>query len=103
MSDYEDKDKVHPVPVPVQGRTDKPFILMSLPSKKPNLQAVDIDKAYESKILLRFYCFHFKQNSTKMDTVKTDVSKSQEKTVQTEESDQESMLANFEKEFHTFA
>jgi hypothetical protein len=45
----------HPVPVPVRGRKDKPYVLMSLPLKEPNLNAVDVVDAYN---VTRIFCLH---------------------------------------------
>jgi hypothetical protein len=50
----------HPVPVPVRGRTDKPYVLMSFPSNEPNLNAVDVVDAYNVTI---FYCLHYGNSS----------------------------------------
>jgi hypothetical protein len=58
MREYKERKKVHPVPVPVQGRIDKPFVLMSWPSEMPNLNAVDVLDAYNVTWL---YCFHFNE------------------------------------------
>jgi hypothetical protein len=52
--------KSHPVPIPVRGRTDKPYVLMSLPSNEPNLNAVDVLDAYNVTIL---YCLHYGNSS----------------------------------------
>jgi hypothetical protein len=61
MKYYKDRKKVHPVPITVQGRLDKPFILMSWPSENPNLNAVDVLDAYN---ITTMYCFHFNETSS---------------------------------------
>jgi hypothetical protein len=50
----------HAVPITVQGRTDIPYVLMSLPSNEPNLNAVDVVRAYNVSTV---YCLHFGNSS----------------------------------------
>jgi hypothetical protein len=87
----ENNNKSHPVPVPVEGRTDKPFVLMSWPSKTPNLHAADVVDAYNATEL---HCFHFRGSDT--------WSGNEEDAVKMDPVGVESSLAMFERDFNAF-
>jgi hypothetical protein len=90
--DTENKNKTIPVPLTVRGRKDGPFVLMSLPSKEPNLHAVDVVDAYNAT---KIFCFHFEQS-------KIEGNDGSEKNVQKNDNQSmiDSSLAMFENDFN---
>jgi hypothetical protein len=74
----------------VHGRVDKPFVLMSWPSEKPNLNAVDVLDAYNITLL---HCLHFNGESNEGygDLLR-------EKMMSTPQPDEEHSLSDFERE-----
>jgi hypothetical protein len=98
LSNYEYKNKTLLVPITVQGRKDGPYILMSLPSEGPNLHAVNVEDAYNAT---KIFCFHYNQtnfqgtNNLRNKNLKNNVKKE-------ENSNVESSLTMFEKDFNAF-
>jgi hypothetical protein len=75
-----------------------PYVLMSRPSVKPNLRAVNVSKAYEAK---KIFCFHY--NETKPQGKNTLKNENSKITAQKEEkSSVDSFLEVFENDFNAF-
>jgi hypothetical protein len=81
--------KALPVPIPVRGRMDKPYVLMSLPSNEPNLNAVDVVDAYN---VTSVYCLRYGNLS------KNEVQKGSRKKFL----DVQDSLENFDKAFNAY-